>query len=153
MVLGYILSSTLHFTFVYLPLFLRVWRRWRRIRGEKMTHTYIHERMNKWMDDSIMMKRRANKTEQKNGVKLRSSDFLIIDRKKREKKNRERRERRTSPPSLHLNNVQQNTEKGKNQSWQLSLVLEFLLLQWAKFIRVYFSNIVVTNKQKTLIPL
>jgi hypothetical protein len=81
------------------------------------------------MDDSIMMKRRANKTEQKNGVKLRSSDFLIIDRKKREKKNRERRERRTSPPSLHLNNVQQNTEKGKNQSWQLSLVLEFLLLQ------------------------
>jgi hypothetical protein len=52
-----------------------------------------------------------------------------------------------------LNNVQQNTEKGKNQSWQLSLVLEFLLLQWAKFIRVYFSNIVVTNKQKTLIPL
>jgi hypothetical protein len=50
-----------------------------------------------------------------------------------------------------LNKVQQNTEKGKNQSWQLSLVLQFLLLQWAKFIRVYFSNIVVTNKQKTLI--
>jgi hypothetical protein len=35
------------------------------------------------MNGEIMMKRRANKTEQKNRVKTASGDFSIIDRKKK----------------------------------------------------------------------
>ncbi len=38
------------------------------------------------MNDEVMLKRRPNKTEQKNRIKTASSDFLTINRMKGEKK-------------------------------------------------------------------
>ncbi len=69
------------------------------------------------MNDKVMMKRRASKTEQQNRVKTVSGDFLINRQNRRKKiakgKNMEEEgeERRTSPPSLHLNKMKQNIKK------------------------------------------
>ncbi len=48
-----------------------------------MTHTRKYEWMDEWRSN---IEEEGEQTEQKNGVKTGSSDFLIIDRKKREKR-------------------------------------------------------------------
>jgi hypothetical protein len=56
------------------------------------------------MNGEIMMKRRANKTEQKNRVKTASGDFSIIDRKKKKIEKRKKyggRRRKEKKDALH----------------------------------------------------